>query len=1005
MFKKASKFTIFICILSLFVFSGVQIFSEALIPIKGGRVPVDYLATDAYSAQRLQEGKVAYEEKCGACHTDSGRDMVIFGDPDFTAARVKGSVKKFAGASDDPEIGEKVYEYLRYNHDGAFMSQDQPFLQPGPLELEPGVVNPVLSRREDFWGALTGHIVPTPDDINLHKIWDSYDNVNVVIPFKLATWADWMPVAVPLPAAVAETRTLFNQQRYDLRNLPLRDKGLGRTFNFSSDRIYHRHQFASHAFNKTDHSKDFLEAMYSTSYVKFLALLNFEYGLPQRVNGEWNGPWEFGPHENTILWGPGENLTHINSFAINPQERINSREKMRNEWTNYSLMFVTGKRGSFTPSSYFQVGTMPWGCKIYDGGTFGGQDYQIFLGLKGFADFWNHSQQYPGRSYSGTQGISHYGRETRNFLTAFYWPYSAFSYYRNSREIAVNPFIELIYRQWMASIGMTNNDLRNFRTDRYNLPTVNSDQERYTYLVRAFETLSPAMTSEQRDLVRAYIRRIYPTNPTGYQNSFNPHRWELVDPAPNRPVVVPFGSDTAVAGKPYVLRILRAQAQDGDIEITASNLPSGARLVRTQGNWESDDNEYAIHWTPTSNQAGRTYTINLTGRSNMGSTNATAEIRVIATESPVVLDDIREQTVYVGQELTFPLTVQNYHAEDLEFSMTGSFGKVMNNSWNSAGIFTVRPTESDVGRHTVRFTVKDKLGNTSTKEARITVAANRPPEVVITPDGTGPGRVKNIYRARVGETLRLTINATDPDGDNVEISKTTEFPGFIDGNVYTYTVEEDMARHFPGPNVLTFTVKDMDRRSTTWNPIYKGGETKKVLLVYFDSANSSTNHSPWAIAGSPQTVNSGQRVTLDGTVSDDTNGDPITFRWRQADGPTVQLSGDRTAQPTFTAPNVSQPTVLKFYLTVTDPGGLSDSDVVRVLVNPSSSTTVKLGDINGDGAINSTDYTLLRRVALGIVPVTDDILAAGDLNKDGVINSTDLVLMRRYLLEIITSFN
>ena len=837
MIKNVFKSIIFLCILFLFVFCSIQVFSEgARNPVKGGKVSAEYLETDAYSEKRLAEGKATFEAKCAICHTDSGRDMVYFGDPDFNAARVIGSVKKFAGASDDPEIGEKVYEYLRYNNDGPFMSQDDPIMQPGPLKFTPGVINPVLSKREDFWGSLTGHKIPTPDDINIEKIWDSYDWTNVILPYELVNWAEYMPYSVPHKEAVNEIKTLFNKQRYNLNNLPLPDKGLGRYFNYSASRIYDKYQFASHSYAKSDNSKDFLEAVYSTSLAKWLAVLNFEYGLPQRVNGAWNGEWEFGPHENTILWEPGENLNYINSFAINPDEKINSREAMRNQWTQFSTMFVTGKRGSFEPSTYFHYGTMPWGCKMGDAGIFGGSDVQIFTGLKGFADFWNHSKTYPGVSYSGTNSIPDYGIATRRFLTAFYWPYTGFTYYWKDKETVVNPFIELIYRQWMASIGATDDELRDFLTDTYNLPSRNNDGQRYELLVKAYENLQDVMTNEQKDFVKAYIRRIYPTNPTGYKNSFNPYKWELVDPAPAKPVLIPFGSDTAVAEKPYVLRIIRAQSKDGDIEITASGLPDGAKLVKREGSWRSDDYEYSINWTPTKAQSGKVYTVNLSAKSNMGTNQISTQINVVSAESSPVLDDIPSYSVYEGQELTFPLTVQNHSEGSLEFSMEGSLGKVMNNTWNTAGIFTVTPEKNDVGTHTITFSVKDKRGNVSKKNAKITVKANSKPVIQISPDGSGPGGVKNIYTVKVGETLRLTIKASDADGDELEISKTTEFPGYINSNVYTYKVEEDMAKYFPGPNVLTFTVKDLAPDKNPWFSMsqeYKGVMAKKVLLVYF----------------------------------------------------------------------------------------------------------------------------------------------------------------------------
>jgi hypothetical protein len=897
----------------------------------GGKVPVNYLEPEAYSPDRLAEGKAMFEAKCAICHTDSGRDLVYFGDPDFNSARVIGSVKKFVGAATDPEIGEKVYEYLRYNNDGPFVSQDEPFLQPGPFEMEPGVVNPILSEDADFWGSLTGHAVPTPDDVNIRDIY-AVDMAKVMVPYPIASWAEFMPHEVPLKAAVTQTRFLFNTQRYDLSNLPLKDQGLGLYFNYGINSIYTRNQFGSHDWSHTNRSKDSLEAVYSTSYLCWLGVLDFEYGLPQRENGEWNAKWEWGPYENQILWGPGSNLDNLSTYGINPFETISSRELYRNKWTQYSTMFVTG---DFQPNSYYWYATMPWGCKTYDAGEFGGQDVQLFTGFKGFAEMWNHSQAYPGTTYPGTQMVRNYGAATRKYLIDMYWQYEGLPSFSGNKQTAVNPFLEMIYRQWMAAIGVTDSQLRTLISDSYNLPDGDRDSQRYRTLVASYENLKEALTSEQQEFVKAYIRRLYPTNPTTYKNRFVPYRWDLVDPAPTGPVILPFGPDTAVAEQPYVLRILRAQSADGDITITASNLPEGAQLAVTKGNWQTNDLEYSINWTPTRDQAGKTYTVSLTATSDMGTTTATTTIQVADKAAPVVLSDILGYTVYAGQELTFPLTVENDNAENLAFTMEGDFGSVINNAWNNAGIYTLKAGKNDVGTHKVTFTVKDALGNTSKKEAEITVLANSAPVVTMTPAGSGPGANKNIYRVKAGQTLRLTFDITDADGDKVEISKNAEFPGNIYGNTYTYTVSADMAKYFPGPNVLTFEFKDMEPSTSQFaEPEYKGGHTKKVLLVYFEPADASSNHTPWAMTGAPQTVTGGATVTLDASGSDDSDKDAITYQWTQESGPAVTLSDAAGVKPTFVAPKVTAPTVLKFYLKVTDPGGLSDMGVVRVLVNP-----------------------------------------------------------------------
>jgi hypothetical protein len=96
-------------------------------------------------------------------------------------------------------------------------------------------------------------------------------------------------------------------------------------------------------------------------------------------------------------------------------------------------------------------------------------------------------------------------------------------------------------------------------------------------------------------------------------------------------------------------------------------------------------------------------------------------------------------------------------------------------------------------------------------------------------------------------------------------------------------------------------------------------------------------HPPVADAGPNQTVDEGSAVTLDGSKSYDPDffGDYITsFQWIQTGGnPTVTLNRANTATPSFTAPNVSLGGAsLTFQLTVTDLGGLEDSDTTIVNV-------------------------------------------------------------------------
>jgi hypothetical protein len=95
------------------------------------------------------------------------------------------------------------------------------------------------------------------------------------------------------------------------------------------------------------------------------------------------------------------------------------------------------------------------------------------------------------------------------------------------------------------------------------------------------------------------------------------------------------------------------------------------------------------------------------------------------------------------------------------------------------------------------------------------------------------------------------------------------------------------------------------------------------------------NNAPTAEAGPAQTVQTGRPVALDGLGSFDPDNQSITFAWTQVGGPTVTLSSNTAAEPTFTAPAVTSPATLTFELVVTDAGGVSSApSQVEIAVAP-----------------------------------------------------------------------
>jgi len=96
---------------------------------------------------------------------------------------------------------------------------------------------------------------------------------------------------------------------------------------------------------------------------------------------------------------------------------------------------------------------------------------------------------------------------------------------------------------------------------------------------------------------------------------------------------------------------------------------------------------------------------------------------------------------------------------------------------------------------------------------------------------------------------------------------------------------------------------------------------------------------PNAVAGSNQTVNSGTRVTLNGSSSNDPQGDTLTYEWTQIAGPSVALADADQAGASFLAPSVSSDTMLRFVLEVANTRGLKNSAVVAVTVRSGAASS------------------------------------------------------------------
>ena len=239
--------------------------------------------------------------------------------------------------------------------------------------------------------------------------------------------------------------------------------------------------------------------------------------------------------------------------------------------------------------------------------------------------------------------------------------------------------------------------------------------------------------------------------------------------------------------------------------------------------------------------------------------------------------------------------------------------------------------------YTFTLVVNDGTSNSDPSSVIVTVLqVNKPPVANAGPDRSYPE----------GSTVSLDGSSSyDTDGEAISYSWTS-----LDG-------------------IVLFDAKSM---APTFIATQVSNDTKyRFRLIVFDGVAYSAadtvtitslqvNKMPVAFAGGDQTVNEGAKVTLDGSLSSDPDGNPITYLWTS---PANAILSSRTvSKPTFTAPAVYRDSTITISLVVND--GLLNSDVNNVIITIknvdilSQLSQLKKGTLAGADSINVNQSTL-----------------------------------------------
>ncbi len=235
--------------------------------------------------------------------------------------------------------------------------------------------------------------------------------------------------------------------------------------------------------------------------------------------------------------------------------------------------------------------------------------------------------------------------------------------------------------------------------------------------------------------------------------------------------------------------------------------------------------------------------------------------------SPVsVIISAAPETIHVGQTST--LTWNSTNADSATIDQ--GIGSVA-----VSGSTVVSPAETTTYTITVTGTQGSAVASTT-----VTVT-NNPPVAVddfISTDEDMPITA-----------IAVLANDSDPDGDTVSIRDFTQpshgTAGSNGDGTLTYTPDAD----FNGSDSFTYTITD----GTSESP----PATVTITI-------NPVNDPPVANAGADQSVNRGDTVSLDGTLSSDVDGNVLTYQWAFVSlpqGSSAALSDPAAANPTFTA--------------------------------------------------------------------------------------------------------
>jgi len=398
---------------------------------------------------------------------------------------------------------------------------------------------------------------------------------------------------------------------------------------------------------------------------------------------------------------------------------------------------------------------------------------------------------------------------------------------------------------------------------------------------------------------------------------------------PNVPPVLDRVGDKIINEAEMLIITLSASDPNGDpltYSCNRTDLFTDFNPATGAGSWTTDYEDSGIYWVEFGVSDG-----------NGGIDNEAIRIEVLNVNRPPVLDPVGDRIINETETLIITLNASDPDGDAIIYSCNRTDLFIDFNSNIGTGSWT--PGYEDSGIYWVEFSVSDSNGGIDNETVRIEVLnVNRPP--VLDPIGD-----KIINET---ETLIITVNASDPDGDPLVYStsnmpdgavfnSTTHTfswtPTFIQAGIYPdiqFTVSDGELIDYEN---ITITVVDVPplisvvskpevtfQEQFTVNITVNPRMTEIYGIEYDLSFNSSVLHAEWQNEGTFLNQDGADTILVINTIDNDEGN--ISFALTRSDTSIGVTNPGTLAVIKFTAKEPGQCTNLNItHVIVSDPDG------------------------------------------------------------------------------------